>query len=235
MGGSALVLVLAGACSTSQTPTTGQSTTSASSATVMPPVTISQSATARPLPSSSSLSKGLRAVNWDEATMPGAACFTRGNVRLHHGQALIPNAQGHPVVPSSNGGRSDRLELLTVGDTGTPDVTYGALQGPGSVDAAVRLWCNNNGGTADGSGLVSIALYSTQGVRPHLLGLITPRVQPRGELPTLLDDPRLSPGHVIVSEKWYRAVDSTCCPSGASTSRWKYSKGQLVSESPTRS
>ena len=34
-----------------------------------------------PLPLSSSLSRGLRAVNWDEAAMPGAACFTRGNVR----------------------------------------------------------------------------------------------------------------------------------------------------------
>jgi len=75
----------------------------------MPPVTISQSATARPLPSSSSLPKGLRGVNWDEAAMPGDACFTRGNVRLHHGQALIPNAEGHPVVPGSKGGRFDQL------------------------------------------------------------------------------------------------------------------------------
>ena len=234
MGGSALVLVLVSACSTNTTPTTGRSTTSAPSATVKPSVTASQSATARPLPSSSSLPKGLRAVSWDEAAVPGAACFTRGNVRLHHGQALIPNAEGHPVVPGSNGRRFDQLELLTVGDTDTPDVTYGALQGPGSVDAAVRLWCNNNGGTADGSRLVSIAIYSIQGVRLHLLGLITPRVQPRGELPTLLGHPRLSPGHVTVPEKWYRAVDSTCCPSGASTSRWKYSNRQLVPESPTR-
>ncbi len=79
----------------------------------------------------------------------GGCVLHAGERAVHHGQALIPNAEGHPVVPGSNGGRFDQLELLTVGDTGTPDVTYGALQGPGSVDAAVRLWCNNNGGTAD--------------------------------------------------------------------------------------
>ncbi len=94
-------------------------------------------------------------MNWDEAAVPGAACFTRGNVRLHHGQALIPNAEGHPVVPGSNGRRFDQLELLNVGDMDTPDVTYGALRGPGSVDAAVRLRCNNNGNYSAASGRVT--------------------------------------------------------------------------------
>jgi hypothetical protein len=162
----------------------------------------------------------LRRIDWRNVSVPGTTCLTSGEIQLRNGSALIPDDnRGHPTQPGAGGQRYDSLEEIL-------PVTFGDVEG-GQVDAAVPLYCNNNGGTADGALLYSLAVYSGRKGTVHFLGLITPRHQPADVLPTLLSDVRMSSGMITVSELWYGPRDGTCCPSGKSTTIWKYSAGHL--------
>jgi hypothetical protein len=153
--------------------------------------------------------------------MPGAACLTTGSLLLRGGSVLIPDeVRGHPTKPGGSGPRFDELSQFN-------DVTYGDLDGDGRDEAVVPLWCNNNGGTASGALLYSLAMFSARAGAVHFIGLITPKHQPVDELPTLLSDPRVSAGQVVVNEALYGPHDGTCCPSGRATTTWTYSDGQL--------
>jgi hypothetical protein len=104
---------------------------------------------------------------------------------------------------------------------------YGDVDGDGHDEALVPLWCNNNGGTADGALLYSLAVFTGRAGSVQPIGLITPRQQPPDELPTLLLVSRVSPGQIVIDETWYGPKDGTCCPSGTATTTWTYTSGQL--------
>jgi hypothetical protein len=164
----------------------------------------------------------LRTVDWKNVSVPGAACRRSGSIQLRNGSALIPDSKsGHIGQPNSNGPRYDGLDELS------PDVTYGDLEGSGHDEAALNLWCNNNGGTAGGAFLYSLVVYSGHSGRLQVVGLITPRQQPPDELPTTLGQPKIDVGTVTVPEYWYGARDGTCCPTGRATTTWRYSAGRL--------
>ena len=110
-------------------------------------------------------------------------------------------------------------------------MTYGDLEGPGTETALVPLDCNNNGGTAGGALLYSIAVFSGVGGKLHTLGLIKPVMQGQGSA-TLLQLQDVQPGRVTVREFFYGPHDGTCCPSGEATTRWMLRNGSLVSDQP---
>ena len=164
----------------------------------------------------------LRTVDWDNVVVPGRSCLHAHGVRLHNGKALLPdNTHGNPIQPGSNGVRYDRLGLAN-------PVIYGDFEGDGHDDAAVPLLCSNNGGTADGDILWSVAVYTGKTGKPTVLGLITPRQQLKNVLPTLLSTPAIRPGAITVHESWYGPNDMTCCPQGSATARWSLSAGRIV-------
>jgi hypothetical protein len=161
----------------------------------------------------------LRLVDWKSASVPGKSCLRTQNIRLHNGRALLPDStHGRPIRLDGKGVRYDLLEL------GNQPVLYG----DGIDDAAVSLYCNNNGGTADGAILYSVAVYSGKTGKRTYLGLITPRHQPKGRLPTLLSITGIAPDTITVHEQWYGPKDMTCCPEGRATTKWSLADGSLV-------
>src|SRR5262249_47890744 len=106
----------------------------------------------------------LREVDWRNVAVPGRSCLRSESIRLHDGTVLLrDDRRGHPKTSDIDGPRYDQLVL--------DRVEYGDFEGAGEDDAAVLLNCNNNGGTADGALLNSIAIYSGRTGAPRLLGL----------------------------------------------------------------
>lgn len=162
----------------------------------------------------------LRATDWREVAVPGAACFSSSAVELREGEALIADTvRGNP---SKGGGPSHVRLAVMSGDDAKPEVTYGDLNGDRQEDAFLRLHCSNNAGTASGALLYSVAAFTIEDGRLRTLGLITPKVQPEFEMPTLLEIRSIGDGQVVVAEQWYRDGDSTCCPSGSAVTTWTW-------------
>jgi hypothetical protein len=74
----------------------------------------------------------VHSVNWGDVTIPGQLCKVSGPIRLHNGRAFVRH--------SGFGMALDVFELA---------VTRGSL-GHGLQVAALQIWCDNTGGTADG-------------------------------------------------------------------------------------
>jgi hypothetical protein len=163
----------------------------------------------------------LHGVDWREAAMPGAACFQPRPIRLRHGQGA-PYVR--PGFTADSGKRTARLELATFNKN---LFTFGDLEGGNTSDATVGLNCNNTGGMAGGALLYSVAVFSGRTGQPRLLGLLTPQVQHEDELPTLIDDVRITRGQITWVEAFYGGHDGTCCPSGEATTVWTYGRGQF--------
>jgi hypothetical protein len=220
---------LVGACSADASPTASKSSAS-------PPA--GSAGTASESTSTTAAEQSgldVHAVEWTTIAAPGEACQTAGQIQLHdevayggvhYGTALVPDEQrGLPEPPYATGGP----KYVRIDYTG--GVTYGDLNGDGRDEAAVPLWCSNGGGTADGALLYSLAMFTGQTGTLQLVGLITAQQQLVDELPTLLSNPKLTTGAVVVQEAWYGPHDSTCCPSGQAVSTWAYTSGQLRPES----
>ena len=190
-------------------------------------------ATAAPTPSApataaagppGSQDRGAAAFDWKNITVPGDACLSQSPIELVNGAALIPDeVRGRPV-----GGSGPRYDHL--GEFEQP--TFGDFEGQTStamaVDAAVPLGCDNNGGTADGALLYSIAVFSVGSGAQRSVGLITPHQQTAGNLPTLLSNVTMTPGQITITELWYGPDDPTCCPSGKAQTTWRYAGGSLT-------
>ena len=206
---------LLSACGTSST--TGTASSTSASTSIAAPVATTTT-TAVPM--------DVRSVDWQNITVPGQACMSTTPIMLVSGKALIPDAQhGNATQPGGTGPKYDALATV-----GTP--AFGDVEGPGPGvapdDAAVSLSCTNNGGTASGALLYSIAVFSVRGGSPHAIGLVTPHQQTTGQPPTLLEAPTMSAGSFTVTEDWYGANDPTCCPSGRASSTWHVAGGQLT-------
>jgi len=165
----------------------------------------------------------LRHMDWKVVAVPGAACFRTAPIRLRGGEALLPDpVRGNPVEPGGSGPKFDQVT------EGFSPVKYGELTA-GHQIAALTVSCNNNGGTADGAILYSVVIYAGWTGKLRAVGLITPKVQPTGELPTLLQVRHIGGSDIVVLENFYGPKDGTCCPSGQAVTTWRYSDGHLTS------
>jgi hypothetical protein len=162
----------------------------------------------------------LHKVDWSSVTLPGAVCGASKQIRLHHGRVFfspIPRRWSRDHFYGKRG--------VTV-DSGLAPVVFGDLAGNGGDDAGLSVDCTNGGGTADGVLLYSWVIFSGAGDRLSVLGIVTPRVQPSGELPTLIGIV-IRPGKITAHEFFYGPADPTCCASGRATTIWTYTHGAL--------
>jgi hypothetical protein len=193
------------------------------------------SASASPDPSSSPSSgsavvrgRDLKAVDWQDITAPGAACFATKPIQLHNGYALLHHRTQRPALLR----RPYSLDLETT--RGLPEVTYGHLRRRGASDAAVSMFCSDESGVAEGILLYSLSVYSVANGHVHLLGLITPQVRPGKQEPaTLIAHPRFEHREILVHEYFYGPRDHVCCSSGRATTVWVYRHGRLAPRTPT--
>jgi hypothetical protein len=158
-------------------------------------------------------------IDWANVSMPGSVCGATHSIRLHKRRAVVTSRRW-PSVPR-----------VTV-EAGWNPVVYGNLDGVGQDEAALIVGCSNGGGTADGFLAYAQVIFTAAGKSLRLIGVVTPK-QPQSpnRLPTLVTV-RIRHGRVIAHEAWYGPNDGTCCPSGRTTTVWKYASGKLRAGRP---
>ena len=159
-------------------------------------------------------------VDWASVTLPGATCDASKPIRLHHGNAFVT-----PIPRRWSRDSFDGKRGVTV-SSAWDAVVFGDLAGSGEDDAGLNVNCNNGGGTADGALLYSWVIFSGHGGRLSVVGIVTPRVQPREVLPTPLTI-AIAPGKITAHEYFYGPYDATCCSTGRATTTWTYADGVL--------
>jgi hypothetical protein len=144
-------------------------------------------------------------VNWGDVTIPGQLCKVSGQIRLHNSRAFVRRS-----------GFGMALDVLMLA------VTHGSL-GHGLQVAALQVWCDNTGGTADGELAEGIFVFDSPGGHPHLLGTLTPQLKgnPMLHIPFIVVNRIEATSHVAVTELFYNPANATCCPSGRATTLWK--------------
>lgn len=150
--------------------------------------------------------RGADSVNWGDVTIPGQLCKVNGPIKLHNGRAFVRHS-----------GFGMALDVLML------QVTRGSL-GHGLQVAALQVWCDNTGGTADGELAEGIFVFDSPGGHPHLLGTLTPQLKgnPMLHIPFIVVNHIETSGHVAVTELFYTPANATCCPSGRATTLWKW-------------
>jgi hypothetical protein len=151
-------------------------------------------------------------VNWSDVTIPGQLCKVNGPIKLHNGKAFVRHS-----------GFGMALDVFMT------NVTRGSL-GHGLQVAALQVWCDNTGGTADGQLAEGIVVFDSPAGHPHLLGTLTPRLKgnPMLHIPFIVVNHIESTGHVAITEFFYNSANPTCCPSGRATTVWKWTGRTFV-------
>ena len=151
-------------------------------------------------------------VNWSDVTIPGQLCKVSGPIELHNGKAFVRHS-----------GFGMALDVLMT------NVTRGSL-GHGLQVAALQVWCDNTGGTADGQLAEGILVFDSPGGHPHLLGTLTPQLKgnPMLHIPFIVVNHIESTGHVAITEFFYDSANPTCCPSGRASTLWKWTGRSFI-------
>ena len=151
-------------------------------------------------------------VNWSDVTIPGQLCKVNGPITLHNGKAFVRHS-GFGVA----------LDVLMT------NVTRGNL-GHGLQVAALQVWCDNTGGTADGQLAEGIVVENSPAGHPHLLGTLTPQLKgnPMLHIPFIAVNHIESTSHVAITEFFYNSANPTCCPSGRATTLWKWTGRSFI-------
>ena len=144
-------------------------------------------------------------VDWKNATIPGAFCQVQGTVTLHHGTAVVDSSGFGP------------LDIVA----GT--VAYGTLSGTGEHVAALQVWCDNKGGTADGQLAEGFLVFSGNNGQLRQIGALTAQYKQAGggHIP-FLTSVGFDASTVTTKQVWYAPSDATCCPSGRATTTWTW-------------
>ena len=139
------------------------------------------------VPEASAQTRDVRGVNWGDVTIPGQLCEVKGQIHLHNGHATVRHS-GFGVA----------LDVLTLA------VTHGDL-GHGLHVAALQIWCDNTGGTADGELAEGIMVFDSPGGQAHLLGTLTPQHKTSAtvHIPYIVVNHIDTAGHVAVTEYFY--------------------------------
>jgi hypothetical protein len=175
----------------------------------------------------------LHRINWSSVTLPGAACGSSDPIPLHRlrGARNVESTAFFSPIPKRWANDAFYGKHGVSVDAGWDPVLYGDLDGSGHDDAALVYDCNNGGGTADGVLLEGWVIFSGSAGRLSVVGIITPRVQPAHELPTLLEL-TIRPGTITAHEFFYGPYDPTAGGSGRATTVWTYAHGQLRPGTP---
>jgi hypothetical protein len=214
-----LVVTLLSACAGPDTSASPQPTSSRTGAAAAPstgptasiPIASGLTATAPPL----------RAVDWGNAVIPASVCGAAQPIHLSNGQAVVDSTRW-PDFPRVH---------VTLGP-----VQYGNLGGDAHQEAAVDIWCDNGGGTADGQLADTWVIFADDASSPRVIGALIPQQPPNPNTPHVPyfdGDLQMLPGRIITHELWYSPADGTCCPSGRATTVWTYSDDSLHATATT--
>jgi hypothetical protein len=164
-------------------------------------------------------STDLHALDWENVTLPGAACGSTHPIPLRESQALVRSTiwPWWPLVDVS----------------AYPRPTFGDLDGDERDEAALNVMCSNGGGMAAGQLGSAYVIFSARRHVLRVVGVVRPRqpLDPEASHVPLLGAVEILPGKVIVQEAWYGPHDGTCCSSGRAATVWTYATGTLR---PTR-
>ncbi len=165
----------------------------------------------------------LHKVKWANAMLPGSVCGVPYPIRLHNHVAVAVSHRWGKRWRSASWPDWPRVTV----DAGWDHVVYGDLDGDRHDEAALVVGCSNGGGTADGFLAYSQVIFTAARKSSRVIAVVTPqqRTSPR-VLPTLLQV-SIRRNRVITHEFWYGVNDGTCCPSGRSTTTWRYANGTL--------
>jgi hypothetical protein len=168
-------------------------------------------------------STDLHRVDWAYVTLPGSVCGASHPIHLHHHRAVVVSHRWEKRWRSAAWPAWPRVTV----EAGWEPVVYGDLDADGRDEAALVVGCSNRGGTADGFLAYSQVIFTAGKKSPQVIAVVTPRQRKRPNVgPTLLQV-AIRPREVIAHEAWYGANDGTCCPSGRSTTAWRYRNGTL--------
>jgi hypothetical protein len=175
----------------------------------------------------------LHEVNWSSVTLPGAACGSSHPIHLHRLRRArnVESTAFFSPIPKRWAQYDFYGKRGVSVDAGWDPVLYGDLDGSGHDDAALVYDCNNGGGTADGVLLEGWVIFTGSTGRLSVVGIVTPRVQPAHELPTLLEL-AISPRRITAHEFFYGPYDPTAGGSGRATTIWTYAHGHLQPGKP---
>ncbi|MET9252590.1 hypothetical protein [Streptomyces sp. NPDC003717] len=163
----------------------------------------------------------LHDADWDHARVPGDFCHIAGSVGL--------DADSYDVT-----GESSLWGTVHVNRT-PQEVVYGDVTGDGRDEAALRVGCDNGGGTAAGDIAFGAVVLTSDRGRLRALGTVTPQYEPdSGPHAALIGDLTLARGKVTAEEDWYRTSDATCCPTGVAVTVWSLSAGGTLTAGPPR-
>jgi hypothetical protein len=168
-------------------------------------------------------SSDVHQVDWANVTLPGSVCGASHAIHLHRHLAVVVSNRWGKRWRSAAWPAWPRVTV----DAGWNPVVYGDIDGDGKDEAALVVGCNNGGGTAGGFLAYAQVIFTAGKKSPRVFAILTPQQRPYPNvLPTLLQV-TIRRGEVIAHEAWYGANDGTCCPSGRSTTTWRYANGTL--------
>jgi len=176
----------------------------------------------------------LRAVNWSAVTLP-PVCGGSQPINLHRlGSPPVPIAIGSVTPIPQRWSWADFYGRRSVQVwAGWEPVLYGDLDG--QHDAAVDFACTNGGGTADGELLEGWVVFSGQGGRLSVVGVVTPRAKHPPTDPTTTIEIKISPTKIVAVEYWFdyepRASNLVRVSRWAVTI-WAYAHGTLRPGTP---
>lgn len=166
-------------------------------------------------PGTTATAPGLRAIDWNNAVIPASVCGATQPIHLRNGEAVVDSARW-PDFPRVH---------VTLGRA-----QYGDLGGDAHQVAAVDVWCDNGGGTADGQLAETWVIFTGDASGPRVIGALTPQQPPNPDTPHVPyfgEALQMLPGRIVTDELWYGPADGTCCPSGRATTVWTYSDDSL--------
>ena len=156
----------------------------------------------------------LHRVAWSNASVPGEFCAVSGEITLRNKKAGATSAKW------------GRVQIREV-----PGVTYGDLGGATGAIAAVSVFCDNGGGTADSQVAQAYILFGGSQGRPVPVATLTPQ-QPSANVISVIDKLTIGHGRITAHEIWSRPPDQSCCATGRATTVWTVENGRLVPGTP---
>jgi hypothetical protein len=182
----------------------------------------------------------VHAVNWSAVTLP-AVCGGSQPIKLHsEGSPPVPIAIGY-VTPIPKRWSSDDFEGRHSVQVwaGWDRVIYGDLGGDAGQVAALDFSCTNGGGTADGELLNGYVIFSGEGGRLSVVGVVTPQAKHPPSDPAATVAITIAPGTITAQEFWklyneqppYKDLYSDGTYYSATTV-WTYSDGRLRAGTP---
>jgi hypothetical protein len=135
----------------------------------------------------------LHSVTWSAVTLP-PVCGGSKPIELHRGTAVVMPIPRRWADDNFGGGHSVWV--------GSGPVVYGDLGGDAGRVAALNFDCTNGGGTADGELLNGYVVYSGEGDKLSVVGVVTPQTQHPPSDPVSAVQITITPGKITAHEFW---------------------------------